>query len=192
MKPFNGSFYPCLYLCLCLGLTLAGCTSMTNSAPPIADSAPDPSLPDPSLKAIAFDQSQIVVGQTVYVPIYSHIFHHNSRDRPINLSATVSIGNTDSKSPIIIKSVRYYDTQGQLIKQYLQKPVELNPMATTSFFVEADDVAGGAGANFIVEWGAQKAVTEPVIEAVMISTASGQGISLISEGRVLSRYGIKK
>jgi hypothetical protein len=192
MKPFNGSFYPCLYLCLCLWLTLAACTSMTNSAPPIADSTPDPSLPDPSLKAIAFDPNQIVMGQTVYVPIYSHIFHHNSRDRPINLSATVSIGNTDSKNPIIIKSVSYYDTQGQLIKQYLQKPVELNPMATTSFFVEADDVTGGAGANFIVEWGAQKAVTEPVIEAVMISTASGQGISFISEGRVLNRYGIKK
>lgn len=170
-------------LCLCLLMSLTACSLNTDSSQSLADTQPDPPL-----KAIAFEPAQIVVGQTVYVPIYSHIFHHNSRDRGINLAATLSIRNTDDKNSIILTAVRYYNTQGQLLKQYLENPIELNPMATTAFFVEADDVTGGAGANFIVEWKAKKLVTEPVIEAVMISTASGQGISFISPGRVLSRF----
>lgn len=183
MKPLPWLFC----LCLCLLISLTACSTATNSAQPLADIRPDPPL-----KAIALDQSQIVAGQTVYVPIYSHIYHHNSPDRGINLSATLSIRNTDGKHPIILNAVRYYDTQGQLLKQYLEQPVELNPMATTAFFVESDNLAGGAGANFIVEWAADTLVTEPVIEAVMISTASGQGISFVSPGRVLSHYGAKK
>jgi len=38
--------------------------------------------------------------------------------------------------------------------------------------------------NFIVKWTAQQGVTKPVVEAVMISTAFHQGISLISPGRI--------
>jgi len=36
-----------------------------------------------------------------------------------------------------------------------------------------------------VKWTAQQGVTKPVVEAVMISTAFHQGISLISPGRVI-------
>jgi hypothetical protein len=57
-------------------------------------------------------------------------------------------------------------------------------MASTDFVVTEDDT-GGAGANFIVEWSAGAEVTAPVVEAVMISTASQQGISFVSQGRVI-------
>jgi hypothetical protein len=58
-------------------------------------------------------------------------------------------------------------------------------MASTDFVVEQNDTSGGAGANFVVEWSASIEVTAPVVEAVMISTASQQGISFVSVGRVL-------
>jgi hypothetical protein len=58
-------------------------------------------------------------------------------------------------------------------------------MASTDFVVNKSDSSGGAGANFIVEWAADKEVSEPVIEAVMIGTQSTQGISFISPGRVV-------
>ena len=58
-------------------------------------------------------------------------------------------------------------------------------MASTDFVVEEYDTSGGAGANFIVDWTASMEVTAPVVEAVMISTASQQGISFVSAGRVL-------
>jgi len=141
------------------------------------------------LQTVPVDEEKIVMGQTVYVPIYSHIPHHNSQDRTINLSATLSIRNTDSTNPIIISSVRYYDTDGQLIRQDVERPVALNPLASTSFFVAADDTRAGSGANFMVEWVAEKTVSEPVIEAVMINTSGGQGISFISSGRVIELHG---
>ena len=58
-------------------------------------------------------------------------------------------------------------------------------MASTDFVVAEDDMSGGVGANFIVEWSAGIEVTVPVVEAVMISTASQQGISFVSQGRVI-------
>nr|WP_242024418.1 DUF3124 domain-containing protein [Trichocoleus sp. FACHB-591] len=131
------------------------------------------------------------MGQTLYVPIYSHIYHFNSQDRVMNLSATLSVRNTDLTNPIILTSVRYYNTEGQLLRQDLTGPVELKPLASTDFFVAANDDSGGAGANFIVEWVAEKKVYEPVVEAVMINSSSAQGISFISPARVLKQFGMQ-
>jgi len=107
----------------------------------------------------------------------------------MNLSATLSIRNTDLTNPTIITSVRYYDTDGLLIRQEVDHSLVLKPLASTSFFVAADDTRGGSGANFIVEWVAETTVSEPVIEAVMISTSSSQGISFVSPGKVLEQRG---
>ena len=125
-----------------------------------------------------------LVGQTIYVPVYSHIYTQD-KSRVINLSATLSVRNTDAQNPIRVASVRYYGTNGELVKDYLNEAVRLAPMASTDYVVEADDTSGGAGANFIVEWSAGVEVTEPVVEAIMISTAQQQGISFVSAGRVI-------
>jgi len=132
---------------------------------------------------VEMDGNQIM-GQTIYVPIYSHIYIRD-KSRVINLAATLSIRNTDAQNPIRISSARYYDTHGALIKEYVKEPLRLAPMASTDFVVAEDDTSGGAGANFIVEWSAGIEVTSPVVEAVMISTASQQGISFVSVGRVI-------
>ncbi len=148
--------------------------------------------PEASLRAVTLDKTKVVMGQTVYVPVYSQIYHHNSQNHAMNLSATLSIRNTDLANSIIITSVRYYDTDGKLIRQDIKSPVELKPLASTDFFIAADDTSGGSGANFIVEWVALKTVYEPVIEAVMISTSSNQGISFISPAKVLKQHGVQK
>jgi len=90
---------------------------------------------------------------------------------------------------MIITSVRYYDAEGELIRQDIERPFALKPLAATSFFVAADDTSGRSGANFVVEWVAEKTVSEPVIEAVMINTSGGQRISFISPGKVVERHG---
>jgi|SRR6476469_3513117 len=145
-----------------------------------------------SLRSVTLDKTKVVMGQTVYVPIYSHIYHYNSQDNVMNLSATLSIRNTDLTNSIIITSVRYYDSDGKLIRQDIKSPVELKPLASTDFFIAADDTSGGSGANFIVEWVAEKTVYDPVIEAVMISTSSSQGISFISPAKVLKQHKMQK
>ena len=57
------------------------------------------------------DDIGLSAGQTVYVPIYSHIYS-GVKGRPFDLAATLSIRNTDPKYPISLVSVEFYDTDG--------------------------------------------------------------------------------
>lgn len=124
-----------------------------------------------------------VVSQVVYVPAYSHIFHQSGK--PVLLTITLSVRNTDRRQEVVIKSVKYYDTAGVEVKSYLEKPLRLGPLASTDFVVERRDSSGGSGANFIVEWVAGDEISEPVIEAVMIDTSGNQGISFVRPGTVI-------
>lgn len=130
--------------------------------------------------------NQAVVSQMIYVPVYSYIYYEN-KEKSLKLATTLSIRNTDLSHPILINSVRYYDTQGQFIQEYLAKPGQLPPLASAAFVIDRTDISGGLGANFIVEWKGQKNINEPIVEAVMIGTDSGQGISFVSPGRVIKQ-----
>ncbi|MEL7038880.1 MAG: DUF3124 domain-containing protein [Cyanobacteria bacterium J06592_8] len=135
---------------------------------------------------VDFDNLKVAVGQVIYVPVYSHIYYMNTR-QIYNLATTLSVRNTDQNREIIIKTVNYYNTEGQLVQSYLEQGIRLSPLASTDFFVEQSNSKGGAGANFIVEWVAEEAVTEPIIEAVSIGTAGTQGIAFTSSGKVLKK-----
>lgn len=135
---------------------------------------------------ISYD-SAAVVGETVYVPVYSHIYQQN-QTRTFNLTATLSIRNTDLQNTISIKKVYYYDSDGNLVHRYLDEQKKLKPLSSTSYVIEEEDLRGGVGANYLVLWEAQQMVNKPVIEAVMISTAQNQGISFVSEGRVIHTF----
>jgi len=124
-------------------------------------------------------------GQTVYVPIYSHIYSGN-REQPFYLAATLSIRNTDSNNSITITAVDYYDTEGKLLANYLKSNKTLTPMASTRYIVKEADKAGGSGANFIVKWEADKKIIPPIIESIMIGTQTQQGISFTSRGKVVA------
>jgi hypothetical protein len=130
------------------------------------------------------DDNQLSVGQTVYVPIYSHIYS-GIKARPFDLAATLSIRNTNLKAAIKLVSVKYFDSEGKLVKDYLESPVALGALASTRYIITEDDRAGGSGANFIVIWKSEQPVNPPVIEGVMIGTRSGQGISFVSRGQVI-------
>ena len=171
------------FLGICL-VFLVGCTSVptaqissnqTHSTTSSQISSPEISV-DKTLK--------IAMGQTIYVPIYSEIYFFN-KSRTFQLAATLSVRNTDPKNPIIITSVNYYNSDGKIVRKHLENPLRLPPLASTDFVVPENDQTGGSGANFIVEWIAETKVYEPIIEAVMVSTASQQGISFISVGRVI-------
>ena len=127
---------------------------------------------------------QLSTGQTVYVPIYSHIYS-GVKGRPFDLAATLSIRNTNLKHPITLVAVKYYDSDGKLVEDYLKEPLQLNAMVSTRYIITEADKAGGSGANFIVVWTSEQKVNPPIIEAVMIGTHSGQGISFLSRGQVI-------
>ena len=130
---------------------------------------------------------QLSMGQSVYVSIYSHIYS-GRKARPFDLAAILSIRNTDIHQPVTIVSVKYYDAEGKLLKEYLDEPLQLKALASTRYIIMEGDKAGGSGAKFIVKWKSNEKVTPPIIEAVMIGTRSGQGISFVSRGQAIEEY----
>jgi len=133
---------------------------------------------------LSAEDIKLSLGQTVYVPIYSHIYS-GVKGRPFDLAATLSIRNTNTKNPITLVSVKYYDSDGKLVEDYLQKPKQLNALVSTRYIITEDNKAGGSGANFMVVWKSEQKINPPIIEAVMIGTHSGQGISFVSRGQVI-------
>jgi hypothetical protein len=121
-------------------------------------------------------------GQTVYVSVYTHIYS-GLKGRPFELGATLSIRNTDPKHPITLVSVKFYDTEGKLLKEYLGEPIRLNALVSTRYVLKEGESGGGSGANFLVTWKSEKKVNPPIIETIMIGTRSGQGISFVSQGQ---------
>jgi hypothetical protein len=53
-----------------------------------------------------------VWGQTLYVPVYSEI-PYGDRDHTLDLTATLSIRNMDRKVAITVRTVDYYNAQGE-------------------------------------------------------------------------------
>lgn len=156
---------------------LFGCASQNREQTP---------APSPEGEPIVVQDLDITTGQTIFVPAYSEV-HYASGGRTLDLAVTLSIHNSDFTHSIVITSVRYYNTRGQLVKEYLAEPQRLGPMASADFFVDAGEQTGGVGTNFIVEWVAEQPVYEPVVEALMVNTTSAQGLSFTSPGRVINQ-----
>lgn len=123
-------------------------------------------------------------GQLLFVPIYSEL-PYGDRRHTLNLSATLSIRNTDRKNPLTLKRVDYYSAVGALVRSYVSKPLTVAPMASIEYIVSGADRSGGTAASFLVEWESAAALSVPVVEAVMIGAASTYGISFLSSGRVV-------
>lgn len=126
-------------------------------------------------------------GQLLYVPVYSHIYT-GDKERPFNLAVTLSIRNTDPSGSLRLTAVDYYDTDGHLVRHYLDAPLEMKPLASIRYVVAEKDVKGGSGANFLVRWEASDAINVPVVESVMIGAQSGQGISFTSQAREIQEH----
>lgn len=122
--------------------------------------------------------------QKVYVPAYAHIYQ-GVKGRPFNLAIMLSIRNVDDAKSITVTSIKYYDDHGELLKNHLDAPLTIGPMGTSEIYLPDRDAHGGSGANFVVRWSSPEPVSVPVIQAVMIGTASTQGISFVCDGVVL-------
>jgi len=131
---------------------------------------------------VSFDSLKMI--QKVYVPIYSDIYHGSGLKRFL-LTATLSIRNTSTRDSMYVRLADYYDSKGELHRNYLVKTILLTPLESVEFVVEDKEMHGGAGANFIVDWGTNNPEILPVIQAVMIGTAEQQGISFLTEGVVI-------
>jgi hypothetical protein len=123
-------------------------------------------LPSQVYQYVKLDTAALPHKHSVYVPVYSHIYMENGKSS-LNLAATLSIRNTSYTDSFYVTDVIYYGSQGEVLKHYLASAVLVKPMASIEFVVEREESKGGAGANFVVKWGAQKPGIEPLVQTVM-------------------------
>ena len=137
------------------------------------------------LQPVATVSTALTPGATVYVPVYSSLSLGLNRQQTVGLAATVSIRNVSAVHPIVIEWVRYYDSAGKRIRDYVDKPSALPPLGSVEFVIQRSDATGGPGANFLIHWNGPANVDEPLIEAVMLGQSGNAGISFTSPGRVV-------
>ncbi|MGZ8247744.1 DUF3124 domain-containing protein [Methylomagnum sp.] len=124
-------------------------------------------------------------GQTLYVPAYSEV-PYGDKGFTLNLTATLSLRNTDLRNPITVTRVDYHSSAGTLIRAYQKQSATLKPLASAEHIVKESDRSGGISASFVVEWESDTPVSPPLVEAVMVNSTYNQGIAFNSPARVLA------
>jgi len=141
-----------------------------------------------SVLARAADTPPLSAGQTLYLPVYSFLWHGNlKKGYPSKtlVSVLVSVRNTDPKQAIRLVSARYYDTAGKQLHEYMTAPKVIPPLGTYELYVERQETAGGSGANFLLAWQADNPVNPPVVEGVHADIQGHRTLSFVTEARPL-------
>lgn len=138
-------------------------------------------------RALAADEPALVSGQTLYLPVYSHVYHgdpgKDGKPAQTLVSTHVSIRNTDPQTPIRLLSARYYDTVGKLVRAYVTAPLTIPPLGTHEVFVPRADTAGGSGANFLIAWSADSPANPPIVEALHADIREARTLMFITTGQ---------
>ncbi|HKL08449.1 MAG TPA: DUF3124 domain-containing protein [Bacteroidales bacterium] len=130
------------------------------------------------------DHSELKYYETDYVPVYSDIYHRDGTRR-FMLTTTISIRNTSLTDSAYILEATYFDSYGEKLTEYIDSTILLSPLESIEFVVEEVEDIGGAGANFIIHWGARKYSDQLLIQSIMIGSYGQQGISFLSESKVI-------
>ncbi len=124
--------------------------------------------------------------ETDYVPVYSDIYHIDGTKR-FPLTSTLSIRNNSLSDSAYIFRADYNDSYGQLLRQYIDSTILLKPLESIEFVVEYKEDKGGAGASFIIHWGAKENKNQLLIQAIMTGTSNQQGLSFSTEAKVIQQ-----
>lgn len=126
-------------------------------------------------------------GQTLYLPVYSDIWHGDLDNKGLPskapLSALVSIRNTDPAQPIRVLSARYHDTKGRPLRNHVASPQLVPPLGTLELFVERSEASGGSGASFLIRWQSERPANPPIVEAVHTDLRNPRTVSFVTTAR---------
>lgn len=137
------------------------------------------------------DSAQMHYNDTIYIPIYSNIYVDKQNQKRL-LAATLSIRNTSYSDSLFVTKIDYFNSEGALVKNYIEKPISLPPMATINYVIEKEDDTGGSGANFIVTLSGKNKYVRPIIQAIMIGeNGENKGFSFSTDGYSIKRLNNK-
>jgi len=134
---------------------------------------------DNEIPHVGFVNSLPVV-DSLYVPIYSDIYQNEYYPK-ILLAATLSIRNTSLSDSIYISKIDYHNTQGDLIKSFIDFPIGLQALESFDFHIAKEDDTGGSGANFVVVINSETSIPKPIVEAIMLGSHGQHGFSFVSK-----------
>ncbi len=156
-------------------------------------SSPDPNLDrqgEDKLSArqtpVQIEEINLDIRDTLYVPLYSDIYL-NKVEQEMLLAATLSLRNTSLTDSLFIEVIDYYDTSGELVREYIESPIALRPMESIDYVIEKEDKVGGSGANFIVIIGAERKISPPIIQAIMLGSQGNHGYAFTSDARSIAK-----
>ncbi len=143
------------------------------------------------LPGTAAAQRALSSGQHLYLPIYAVIQYgdldRSGAARELPVSALVSVHNTDMDKPIRLLGARYFATDGRFLRNFVPAPRVLKPMETVEFLVERRDVAGGSGANFVIQWESAVPVSPPLVQALHVELQTNRAIVFTTDAVLIPR-----
>ena len=143
-----------------------------------------------STAASAQEAPPLSSGQSLYLPVYSHILFGNvgrsGTPAQVAMSTLVSVRNTDPARPLRVLSARYYDTNGKLLGERLPNPVVVVALGTLELFIERNDLSGGSGANFIIKWDANAPINPPLVEAMHVNMDGGKALVFVTQAHPIN------
>ncbi len=157
-------------------------------APQIADArsatqqqvvvSPDATMPAPASRSA-------ITGRTL-VTAPSALVGQGGVTR-LNFSGALSIHNASATHALTIEKIDYRNDAGALIENYLDAPVTLKPYASMQVVIAQDDMRGGPGASFTIDWATPEGADEPVVEAFIASFIGTHSYSFTTAGRRVAR-----
>jgi len=108
-------------------------------------------------------------GQTAYAPVIHNCFRWNEGICLYRGSTRLIIRNIDSDHPITVTLINLYAPDGNLVKEFLEESLIIQPLASVTFSILIDEIplwdANDDGRpSFIVMWSTPRSVFPPIIE----------------------------
>jgi len=166
-------------------LFIAGVFTLSVAATVEAGSRHEAIIVSPAAIAPAPTQALTVSGRT-FVPLHSTLLGQGGL-KNLNLSATLSVHNPSSRNALAVEQIIYRDGSGRLIETYINEPIILRPYGSLQVLIAQNDLRGGIGASFTIDWSTTAGSEEPLIEALMTGQSGTQGFSFLSPGKRVSR-----
>jgi len=122
------------------------------------------------------------IQKDIYVPAYSNLYYECDVQKTY-FAVILSLRNITFTDSIYFDRIEYYDSEGKLLREFIEKVLVLRPMESIEYIVESPDKKGGPGANFVVSyWGRSNLKNPPYIEAIMLGNFANYGFSFSSPG----------
>lgn len=122
-----------------------------------------------------------IIAENYYVPAYSNLYYRDGDNKSF-FTVLLSLRNISYSDTIYFTKADYFDSDGNLLRHYIDSILMLRPMESVEYLVEQAESEGGSGANFVVSIAIQEdCMNKPLIETVMIGATSHHGFAFRSE-----------